>query len=322
MTTHQGHWDCEYCGFGNQASLFVCQHCSAPKGPSSSPPAPEPPREEASAVESKRHSDLGPPWSIPAEPAATSTTDPSPSAAAREFSPPMGCAGCLSVILTILAFGVGGAIVDKWVPPKSQRIPVTVLGSSWKSELTASRRLDGIVTGFSWFRSIDIETQEGHQGRGQNRWTQTRVLKETGRDREPFWPKVNLLPEEREGRRYQFYHVLYVEEGSKETKSQEVDESRWRELKVGDRLRLSPAPWGAEQTRTLSSQGPDDRPLRWPELQAGEREAGRRAKYILHLRDDNGLGYSTPVGEEQWHRLTPGNRCTVVLEQGQFAAVE
>jgi hypothetical protein len=87
-------------------------------------------------------------------------------------------------------------------------------------------------------------------------------------------------------------------------------------------LRLSSPRWGAEQTRTLSSRGLDDRPLRWPELQAGERQESRRAQYLLYLRDENGLGYSTPVSEEQWHRLTPGKRCTVVLDGGRFVAVE
>ncbi|WNG33141.1 hypothetical protein F0U61_05590 [Archangium violaceum] len=187
--------------------------------------------------------------------------------------------------------------------------------------MEVSRRLDGIVTGFTWLRAISIGTQERRQD-GGDVWTQTHFLREQGRGREPFWPKVNLLPEEREGHRFEHFYVLYVEEGSKEEQSLKVEESQWRQLKEGDKLRLPDPRWGMTQTRTRSAQGPEDRTPRQPELQAGEQGSWSYTTYILHLRDDNGLGYSTPVSEEQWHRLTPGSRCTVVFNYGKFARVE
>jgi hypothetical protein len=157
-------------------------------------------------------------------------------------------------------------------------------------------------------------------------WMKGRVLTETGKDRKPFWPSVTLQPGEREGARQEVYRVLYVEEGSlldrSLEQSREVGELQWRQLEVGEDLRLEPERWGPARTLTLNAKGPEDLIPRWPELLADERVKEKRAKYILHLKDDNGLGYSAPVSEAQWTRLASGSRCTVVLRHGQFSGVE
>ncbi|WNG32760.1 hypothetical protein F0U61_03375 [Archangium violaceum] len=157
-------------------------------------------------------------------------------------------------------------------------------------------------------------------------WTKGRVLTETGTDRKPFWPKVTLNPGEREAARQEVFRVLYVEMGSglaqSSERSLEVGETQWRQLEVGADLRLEPERWGPARLLTLNAQGPEDFIPRWPELLADERVTEKRAKYLLHLRDDNGLGYSAPVSEAQWNRLAVGGRCTVVLRHGQFAGVE
>ncbi|PTL84698.1 hypothetical protein DAT35_06425 [Vitiosangium sp. GDMCC 1.1324] len=158
-----------------------------------------------------------------------------------------------------------------------------------------------------------------------NVWMKGRVLKAVGKDREdrePSWPKVSLGAGEREGASSAVYRVLYVEEGVEGEQSLEVDESRWRQLKPGDELPVDTERWGPTRTLTESSQGPEDFTPRWPEVLADERVTEKSAKYILHLRDERGLGYSAPVSEAQWHQLAPGGSCTVVLHHGQFFGVE